>query len=205
MLWILLGFVVLLGLFGLLVYYNARRQKAAHPVMIVREAITIAKKAMLDKEEGPEIFQRKKDKTEVPFDAKEKNKLKQELPGTYHFRCPEIELGYTLKEAGEKIVLKIHKHEEVISLFYSDGTLSAIKVLDEVLDTEAFEMRQAGTIAEQLRKFVRYHLRFPGGSLKVEKAAEPTFKPTLNLKEGSGGIKLKGAPPPGKLPNFEGE
>lgn len=205
MLWILLGFAMLLAVFGLLVFFNARSQKASHPVMIVREAITTAKRAMLDREEGPEIFQRKKDKSEVPFDAKEKNKLKQELPGTYHFRCPEIELGYTLKDGSEKIVLQIHKHQEVISLFYTEGMLTGIKVLKEVLDTEAFEMRQAGTIAEQLRNFVRYHLRFPGGSLNVTKAAEPTFKPKLNLKEGSGSINLKGAPPPGKQPNFEGE
>ncbi len=205
MLWILLGFVVLLAIFGLLVFLNARRQQAGHPVMVVREAITTAKKAMLDKDEKPEIFQRLKNKEEIPYDAVKKNKLKEELPGTYHFRCPEIELGYTLKPGNEKIVLQIHGHQEVISLFYTEGVLSAIKLADEVLDTEAFEMRQSGTIAEQLRDFVRYHLRFPGGSLKVTKAAEPTFKPTLNLKEGSGHINLKGAPPPGKLPNFDGE
>ncbi|HMP16566.1 MAG TPA: hypothetical protein PKD72_06065, partial [Gemmatales bacterium] len=63
----------------------------------------------------------------------------------------------------------------------------------------------AGTIAEQLRNFVRYHLRLPGGSLEVEKAPEPTFAPKLNLKKGSGKIHLKGQPPPERMPNFEEE
>ena len=63
-------------------------------------------------------------------------------------------------------------------------------------------MRHAGTISDQMRSFVRYHLRFPEGTLKVEKAAEPTFKPVLDLKK-PGEIKLHGKPPPGPLPNFK--
>jgi hypothetical protein len=206
MLWILLGFLVLGGIMGVLVYFNSRSQQANNPVMIVREAISTAKKAMLDKEEKPEVFQRLKNKEEIPYDSKVKNKLKEEIPGTWHFRCPEIEIGYTMKDGGaEKMVLQIHGHEEVITLFYTEGILSSIKVRDEILGTEAFEMRQAGTIAEQLRNFVRYHLRFPGGSLQVTKSPEPTFTPKLNLKKGSGQINLKGPKPPDKQPNFQDE
>lgn len=167
-----------------------------------RHALTVAKEALKDKEHPPELFRRLKDHTEVPFDAKQENKSKAELPGTYHFRWPHLQVGYTNKDSGEKIVIQIDGHKEIVTAYYSEGAVNGVKIGDEDLDLESFDMRHAGTISDQMRSFVRYHLRFPDGTLKVEKAAEPTFKPVLDLKK-PGEIKLHGKPPPGPLPNFK--
>ncbi len=196
---IILGVVAVIGVIAFLVL---RSKKVSKEQLTVRHAISVAKAALLDKENLPEIFRRMKDKTEVPYDAKEENKAKAEIPGTYHLRWPHVQVGYVLKDTSEKIVLQIDGYDKVATLFYGDGELNGVKMGEDSLGAESFDMRHAGTLSEQLRAFVRYHVRFPGGSLKVDKAPEPTFKPVLDLKK-AGEIHLKGPPPPGKMPNFE--
>lgn len=191
--------VVALGVFFVM------RNKAKHKEPLsVRHAASVAKEALKDKDNKPEVFRRMKDKTEVPYDAMQENKAKAEIPGTYHLRWPHLQIGYVFKDTTEKIVLQIDGYDEVVTLFYGNGELNGVNRGNESLEAEDFEMRHAGTISEQLRAFIRYHLRFPGGSLKVDKAPEPTFKPVLDLKK-AGEIHLKGAPPPGRLPNFTEE
>jgi hypothetical protein len=200
--WILLGLVVLLGLFGLMLYLSNLKHQIDIPEPTVRTALTAAKAALSNKEEKPEIVRRMKDKTELPYDAVAENKARAELPGTYILRWPQMHITYTCKEGSEKLNIVQHGNDQQVALFYSAGVLGSVDVNKEPLDQESFDFRHAGTLSEQLRSFVRYHLRFPGGSLKLDKAPEPTFKPVKDLRKG-GEIHLKGAPPPGRLPNFD--
>lgn len=195
---IISGVVLVIGLIVFLVLRNKTKTKEP---LSVRHAVTVAKTTLQNKAERPDIFKRLKNKTEIPFDAIEENHDRAEIPGTYHLRWPHLQVGYVFKDNTEKIVLQLDGFDEIVTLFYGDGVLNGVNRGKETLDAEDFEMRHAGTISEQLRAFVRFYLRFPGGSLKVDKAPEPTFKPSLDLKK-SGDIKLKGPPPPGKQPNF---
>jgi hypothetical protein len=194
-----LGIIILLGAGYFFLVWKIEHKE---PHLTFRHAATVAKEALLNKDNPPEIFRRMKDKTEVPFDALKENKKKAVLPGTYHFRWPNLQLGYTNKEAGEKIVIEVEGHEEIVSAFYHDGAVNGVKIGNVDLDMEDFEMRHAGTIGDHLRSFVRYYLRFPEGTLEIEKAPEPTFKPVLDLRKG-GEIHLHGKPPPEKMPNFK--
>lgn len=196
---IILGVLAVIALIALVVLRNTKFPKQD---LTVRHAISEAKAALLDGKNKPQILRRMKDKSEVPFNPVEENKSRMEIPGTFHLHWPMLEIGYTLKDGNEKIILRIGDYKELITLFYADSVLAAVKKDKETLDTENFEMRHAGTIADHLRSFIRYHLRFPGGSLKVEKSAEPTFTPVLDLNK-AGEIKLKGNAPPQRMPNFE--
>ncbi|HQR41919.1 MAG TPA: hypothetical protein PLX97_04530, partial [Gemmatales bacterium] len=200
--WILLGVVVLGGLFALALFLNNWQRKAELPESTVRHALTEAKNVLLNKEALPDIVRRMKDKTEIPFDAAVENKAKAEIPGTFVLRWPTIHITYSNKDGSEKLNIIQHGNDQKVALFYSDGVLGAVDVNKETLDQESFDFRHAGTLSDQLRQFVRYHVRFPGGSLKLEKAPEPTFKPVKDLRKG-GEIHLKGPPPPGRMPNFE--
>lgn len=196
---IIVGILVAIALIALAVLRNTKFPKQD---LTVRHAVTEAKSALLDAKNKPQIFRRMKDKSEVPYNPLEENKSKMEIPGTFHLHWPMLEIGYTLKDGNEKIILRIGDYKELITLFYSDSVLAAVKKDKETLDAEDFEMRHAGTIADHLRSFIRYHLRFPGGSLKVDRSAEPTFTPVLDLNK-AGSIKLKGSTPPERMPNFE--
>lgn len=201
LLWTFLG----VGVFvvaGVVYFMLAWRKQHQPHHLTFRHAAVTAKEALLDQEHPPEIFRRLKARLETPFNAMEENKKKVVIPGTYHFRWPHLQVGYTNKDTSEKIVLQLDGHPEIVTAFYSDGVVNGVKIGETELDMEDFEMRHAGTIGDQLRSFVRYYLRFPDGTLKVEKAPEPTFKPVLDLRKG-GEIKLHGKPPPGKMPNFE--
>ncbi|HQR08863.1 MAG TPA: hypothetical protein PLN21_18730 [Gemmatales bacterium] len=200
-LWTLLG----VGLFivAAVVYFFLAWKKQYRPHHLTfRDLAVAAKEALLDKEHLPEIYRRLKNRVEEPFDPLQENKKRAEIPGTYHFRWPRLQVGYTNKDSGEKIVIQKEGHPEVVTAFFTEGAVNGIKIGDTNLDMEDFEMRHAGTISDQLRSFVRYHLRFPGGTLEIEKAPEPTFKPVLDLRK-AGEIKLHGKPPPGKMPNFD--
>jgi len=199
--WTLIGLAVFIAL-AVAYFFFIWKKETKLPHLTFRHAASAAKEALQDKEHPPEIFRRMKDKTEVPFDALAENKKKAEIPGVYHFRWPKLQLGYTNKEAGEKIVIELEGHDEIVTAFYGAGVVNGVKIGDDNLDLEDFEMRHAGTIGDHLRTFVRYHLRFPEGTLEIEKAPEPTFKPVLDVRKG-GEIKLHGKPPPGKMPNFE--
>lgn len=137
----------------------------------------------------------------VPFNALEQNKAKSKLRGTFLLQWPKLEIVYTNKDPAEQITLKPEGYETQARAVFHEETLSSVEVGGEVLDMEDFEMRHAGTIAEQLRMMVHYYLRFPGGSLTIDKMPEPTFKPKLDLRK-KGEIKLHGKPPPEKMPNF---
>lgn len=198
---IIVGILVAVALIALVVLRNTKFPKQD---LTVRHAISEAKAALLDGKNKPQIFRRHKDKSEVPFNPSEENRSRMEIPGTYHLHWPMLEIGYTIKDGHEKTILRIGDYKELITLYYSDSVLTAVKKDKETLDAENFEMRHAGTIADQLRSFIRYHLRFPGGSLKVDKSAEPTFTPVLDVNK-AGSIKLKGKAPPERLPNFDEE
>jgi len=198
---IIVGILAVIALIALVMLRNTKFPKQD---LTVRHAISEAKAALLDSKNKPQILRRMKDKSEVPFNAVEENKSRMEIPGTFHLHWPMLEIGYTLKDGNEKIILRIGDYKELITLFYADSVLAAVKKDKETLDSENFEMRHAGTIADHLRSFIRYHLRFPGGSLKVDKSAEPTFTPVLDLNKG-GTINLKGKAPPERMPNFDEE
>lgn len=198
---IALGVVIVIAAIA---FFALKGKKTTKEPLTVRHAVTVAKTALQDKDQLPTIFRRLKDKSEIPFDPSKENKSKMEIPGTFHLHWPKLQVGYVFKEGTEKIVIQLDEHHEVVTLFYGDGVLNGVNRGKEALPAEDFEMRHAGTISEQLRAFVRHHLRFPGGSLKVDKAPEPTFKPVLDLKK-SGEIHLKGSAPPGKMPNFQDE
>jgi len=190
--------IVLFGAYLLLVY---KRQH--HPDHLTfRDIAMVAKTALLNKEAPPEIFRRLKDHSEIPFDALAENKKKAVIPGTYHFRWPKLQLGYTNKDLDEKIVIQVEGDDKVVTTFFTDGAVNGIRIGKENLDMEDFEMRHAGTISDQLRSFIRYYLRFPEGSLTIDKAPEPTFKPVLDLKK-KGEIHLHGKAPPERMPNFQ--
>lgn len=191
-------FIILTASYFLLIW----KLKSKSPHLTFRHAVTVAKEALQDKENPPEIFRRLKDHTEAPFDAVKENKKKEVIPGTYHFRWPKIQVSYTNKNLDETIVIQVDDHDEIVSAYYSEGIVNGVKIGDTNLDMEDFEMRHAGTIGGHLRSFVRYHLRFPEGTLKIEKAPEPTFTPVLDLRKG-GEIHLHGKPPPDKMPNFK--
>ncbi len=199
--WTLVGvgaFIVLA-----VIYFMLTWKKQHHPHHLTfRDLAVAAKTALQDKEHPPEIYRRLKSRVEELFDPIQENKKRAEIPGTYHFRWPHLQVGYTCKEAGEKIVIQKEGHPEVVTAYYGAGVVNGIKIDETNLNMEDFEMRHAGTIGDQLRSFVRYYLRFPEGTLEIEKAPEPTFKPVLDLRKG-GEIKLHGKPPPGKMPNFD--
>ncbi len=72
-----------------------------------------------------------------------------------------LEIGYTLKDGNEKIILRIGDYKELITLFYADSVLAAVKKDKETLDTEISKCDMQVPLADHLRSFIRYHLRFP--------------------------------------------
>lgn len=204
MVWlILLGIVLLVGLLAAGAWAWSKKKEKDEPLTF-RHAANIAKAALIDKENKPEIVKRKKGQEPIAYNAMEVNKAKAEIPGTFVLSWPSIEIIYSCKQPAEQMVLKPTGYDENAVAIFHEGNLSVVEVAGQALDMEDFEMRHAGTISEQLRMFIRYHLRFPGGTLLIDKAPEPTFKPTLDLRK-AGEIKLHGKPPPGKLPNFQDE
>lgn len=204
MFWLIMASVVMgvLLVAGLVYFFVVLKHVPAKDDLTFRHAATMAKEALLDKDHLPDIFRRMQDRTEVPFIAYKENKKKQEIPGTYIFRWPHLQITYVNKPDGEKVVLQLDGYEQRVTAFYGEGVVTGIKMGDEVLDLEDFDMRHAGTIGDHVRSFIRYHLRFPEGSLEIDKAPEPTFKPVLDLKK-KGEIHLHGKPPPEVMPNFK--
>ena len=186
--------LVTLVIIGVIVYLVIRTKKRMQPPLCARQAIEKAKRALKDKKQRPRIYRCcNVKKTEDLIVSAELKSMSSDPMGNFRFRWPDLDLKYTLTENIEEVDIQLTGHREIISLLYVEGALGSLAIGADRFDSEHFDMRQSGNIADQLRSFIRHHLKLRGGTLEVERWEEPTFTPVLDVNK-PGEIKLKEIP-----------
>jgi hypothetical protein len=194
MLNLILWSLVVVCLLGIIAFLVIRTKNRAKPELTIRNVICQAKATLLDKKNKPKIYRCCKiKKTENLIVSSEFKKSAVDRPGTFRFRWPHLDLKYILKDNTEEMRIQMTGQDKVATLFFIDGSLGGMSLGDERIHDEHFEMRQAGNIADQLRRLVRHHLKLEGGKSEIEKLDEPTFNPVLDVNA-LGEIKLKEIP-----------
>lgn len=196
MLPLVLWSLVVITLVGGILFLVMRTKWKYKPQIRIRMAIEAAKDALKDKNSWPKLYFCRPEKMEPELMAY--HSIKQEdldKPGIYRMQWPHLDLQYTTKPHSEEVRLHLQEHDKHVTLLYLDGELGSMSLGDEVIRSEAFDMRHAVTLANQFRKHLRKQLCSGYGGHEKKKAAKEVEKPQYQVNA-TGEIKLAELPPP---------
>lgn len=195
MLSLVLWSIVVILTAGGIVYLLIRMKTRAKPQIPILKAIAAGKMALKNKQEWPKLYYYDPDthvEELIAYDALTKDHLNRQ--GLYRMNWPHLDLKYTIKLQCEEVRLKLVGQDKAVTLLYLDGELGSMALGDDIFGKEDFEMRHAGSLADQFRTILRKQLCSGyGGTHERKKLKETDTSSEFELNE-AGEIKVKGLP-----------
>lgn len=196
MLALVLWSLLVLAIVGGIVFLVLRTKWKYQPQIPIRQTIEAAKAALKDKENWPKLYFTSDDKMEpelTPYHSLKQENLNQR--GVYRMQWPHLDLQYSTRQKNEEVRLHLKGQDKEVTMLFVDGELATMTLGDEQFRREAFEIRQAITLADQFRKNLRKQLCSGyGGNERKKKAKDDSQKSNYEVNI-SGEIKLAELPP----------